>query len=43
MSKTKTECNILVGTPKQVTCKCKFLGSHRGVAEDSLFAGYNAM
>jgi hypothetical protein len=43
MSKTKTECNILVGTPRQVTYKCKIVGSHSGVGEDSLFAACEAV
>jgi len=43
MSKTQTECNILVGTPKQVTHTCKILGSHSIVAEDSRFAGREAV
>ena len=43
MRRTKTESNNLVGISKQVTYTCKILGSHSSVAEDSLFAGCDAV
>jgi hypothetical protein len=39
MSETGTECNVLAGTPQQVTYSmCKIVGSNSSVGEDSLFA-----
>lgn len=43
MSETGNECNVLAGTPKQVTYMCKIVGSNSRVGEDSLFAVCDAV